>query len=105
MRRTGPRLSAVGEHAARLRSALPAGAFRTVLVSWLAARFVVTGAYALTRYFTHAGNATSGGTPFQHLGLLGWDAAFYRDLARVGYGGMPVEARRFSPLLPLIVRV
>lgn len=37
-------------------------------------------------------------------GLFAWDAAFYRDLAEVGYGGVAEEALRFFPLVPLLSR-
>jgi Gpi18-like mannosyltransferase len=109
MRLTGRSLSGRSEGEAggltdRLRAAVPKEALRAVLLSWLAARFVVIGALAISTYFSHDGNVTSGGTPMRHIGLLGWDSAFYRDIAAHGYGALPDEARRFFPLLPLLVR-
>ena len=35
--------------------------------------------------------------------LLGWDAAWYRDIGTVGYAGLPVGAWRFFPGWPLLV--
>lgn len=43
--------------------------------------------------------------PSAHLprvGLLGWDARFYRDIAVGGYGAVSPESRRFFPLLPML---
>lgn len=78
----------------------------TLLVSWLVARVVVLAALALAMYLRNQATDVAGTNPFpQATGLLGWDSAFYRDLADQGYGGLPDEARRFFPLLPLIVRV
>jgi hypothetical protein len=39
-----------------------------------------------------------------HQGLFAWDAAFYRDLAEVGYRHVAEEGLRFFPLLPLLTR-
>ncbi len=78
----------------------------TLVVSWLVARVVVVAALALAMYLKHQASDVAGTNPFPRAtGLLGWDAAFYRDLGDHGYGGLPVEARRFFPLLPLVVRV
>ncbi|MDQ1649971.1 MAG: hypothetical protein QOG60_2028 [Frankiaceae bacterium] len=82
------------------------GMLPTLLVSWLVARVVVGAALALSVYLRHQATDVGGTNPFPHsTGLLGWDSAFYRDLADKGYGGLPVEARRFFPLLPLVVRI
>src|SRR3954452_638914 len=78
----------------------------TLLTSWLVARGIVAGSLALSSYLRSQGTDAAGSNPFPHAtGLLGWDAAFYRDIASLGYGGLPDEARRFYPLLPLSVRV
>ena len=37
-------------------------------------------------------------------GLLAWDGAWYRDIARDGYEALPPEALRFFPLVPLLAR-
>lgn len=82
------------------------GMLPTLLVSWLVARVVVGAALALSIYLRHQATGVAGTNPFpQSTGLLGWDSAFYRDLADKGYGGLPIEARRFFPLLPLVVRI
>lgn len=36
------------------------------------------------------------------LGLVSWDGDWYRQIAEGGYGGLPREALRFFPLLPLL---
>lgn len=38
-------------------------------------------------------------------GLLGWDAAWYRDIAQHGYADLPDEALRFFPFVPLLARL
>lgn len=69
-------------------------------VSWLAARAVVLGTLALAAFV-----ASSAASPHLHRqGLLGWDAAYYRDIAAHGYAALPRQALRFYPLLPLLVR-
>jgi hypothetical protein len=78
----------------------------SVLASWVAARLVVLSSLALALYLHRQSEIPPGGNAaFPHVGLLGWDAAFYRDIAEKGYAGLPVEARRFFPLLPLLVRI
>jgi hypothetical protein len=43
------------------------------------------------------------GEPFAlRDGLFGWDAAWYADIARGGYGAVPKEGLRFFPLYPLL---
>jgi len=71
------------------------------LLSWLTARAVVLGALALAAFV--ANSAVS--SHLHRQGLLGWDAAYYRDIAVRGYAGLPREALRFYPLVPLLVRV
>jgi hypothetical protein len=43
--------------------------------------------------------------PVRRDDLLGWDAMWYRDIAEEGYQALPVEARRFFPALPTLVRM
>ena len=38
-------------------------------------------------------------------GLLGWDASWYRDIARHGYDGVAKEGLRFFPFVPILARV
>lgn len=71
------------------------------VLSWVTARLAVLAALAFTRFLVdHTGaRAASGGQP---VGLLGWDAAWYQRILDVGYTGLPEEALRFFPLLPLL---
>lgn len=71
------------------------------VLSWLAARAVVLGTLALAAFV--ADSALS--AHLHRQGLLGWDAAYYRDIAAQGYAGLPREALRFYPLVPLLVRL
>lgn len=68
-----------------------------VVASWLAARVVVVAVLALVHF-------VSGQTGVRSTGLLGWDAAYYRDIAERGYAGVGREALRFFPLVPLLTR-
>ena len=42
------------------------------------------------------------GKHIERVGLLGWDAQFYRQIAEHGYGYVTPETRRFFPLLPAL---
>lgn len=96
-----------------VRGALTAGAGRAAglhragvvaPVAWLTARFAV----GLGFLAAHgAVDALRPGDPPLPLvqGLLAWDGAFYRDIATIGYEGLPDEALRFFPLLPVLGRV
>jgi hypothetical protein len=70
--------------------------------SWLTARVLVVGALGLAASIASKVNEISPGTHIKRVGLLGWDAHFYSDIARVGYGGVSPETRRFFPLLPML---
>ncbi len=70
--------------------------------SWLTARVLVVAALGLAAAIASKVNEISPGTHLQRVGLLGWDAHFYSDIARVGYGGVSPETRRFFPLLPAL---
>ena len=77
---------------------------RAVLVPYVMSRGIVVFALVLTRHVLRARSATP--LPIQaRLGLLGWDAAWYRDIAHRGYGGVTKVGLRFFPLFPLIARV
>jgi len=77
---------------------------RAVLVPYVLSRGIVVFALVLTRHVLRARSATP--LPLQaRLGLLGWDAAWYRDITRSGYGGVEKVGLRFFPLFPLIARV
>ncbi|HEV2361772.1 MAG TPA: hypothetical protein VGS21_08725 [Acidimicrobiales bacterium] len=76
------------------------------LPSYLAARALVLGALALARYMITYLHVTDDGIVSRvHSGLLGWDAAFYRDIAIHGYGALPPGSLRFFPLTPIAARV
>jgi len=78
-------------------------AWGAVITSWLVARAAV----GLGFLAAHgAVDALRPGAPPLALtqGLVAWDGAFYRDIATVGYGGLPDEALRFFPLFPLLGR-
>ncbi|MCW2547736.1 MAG: hypothetical protein JWN96_2196 [Mycobacterium sp.] len=70
--------------------------------SWLTARVLVVAALALSAAITSKVTEISPGTHIPRVGLLGWDAHFYSDIARVGYGGVSPDTRRFFPLLPML---
>jgi len=77
---------------------------RAVLVPYVLSRALVVLALVLTRHVLRARSATP--LPLQaRLGLLGWDAAWYRDIARSGYRGVAKVGLRFFPLFPLLGRV
>ncbi len=77
-------------------------------VPWLISRALVLAALGAARHLTdHLGVAHR--PVALHQGLLGWDAAFYGDIARGGYtavshGAVTTEGFRFFPLLPLAGR-
>jgi hypothetical protein len=75
-----------------------------VLVPFIASRAVVLSALVLTR---HAVTATRTATPPVQAsdGLLGWDASWYRDIARHGYDGVAKEGLRFFPFVPMLARI
>jgi hypothetical protein len=76
---------------------------RSALLGWLLARVLVAGG-AIMAYASVDRLLGNTNLPSLRDGLLSWDAAFYRDIATVGYGGLPEEALRFYPLHPLISR-
>jgi hypothetical protein len=81
----------------------PAEVARAVVVPYVISRVVVLATLGITRHIVDAlhvapkPQATS-------QGLLAWDAAFYRDIARGGYDAVPQEGLRFFPLVPLLAR-
>src|SRR4051794_41945278 len=75
---------------------------RAVLVPYVISRVVVVGSLLTIR---HVITTRHFAIPIEtHTGLLGADAAWYRDIARAGYGGLPAEGLRFFPLFPLLGR-
>src|SRR4051794_36237125 len=76
---------------------------RAVLVPYVISRVVVVGSLLTIR---HVITTRHFAIPIEtHTGLLGADAAWYRDIARAGYGGVASEGLRFFPLFPLVGRV
>jgi hypothetical protein len=77
-------------------------AVRSVLVPYVVSRVVVLGALETVRHIVETrGFAVPLAT---HDGLLGWDAAWYRDIARAGYDGVAPDGLRFFPVFPLLAR-
>ena len=75
---------------------------RAVIVPYLASRFIVLATLVTTRHmFTTLRIAQPVET---RGGLLSWDAAWYRDIARGGYDAVAREGLRFFPLFPLLGR-
>jgi hypothetical protein len=73
------------------------------LPGWVVARVAV--AIGLMLAVVAADQLGDGTRPFQlEQGLFAWDAAWYRDIAEHGYGGVAEEGLRFFPLLPLLAR-
>ncbi len=73
--------------------------WRPVLLSFLVSRAVVLAALGLAQLLhRHDGDLRT-------EGLLGWDADWYDRIATSGYTGLPPEALRFFPLLPLLARL
>jgi len=77
---------------------------RAVLVPFVTSRAVVLSALVLTRHVITAVHSAT--PPVQASdGLLGWDASWYREIARHGYDGVAKEGLRFFPLVPILARV
>jgi hypothetical protein len=78
-------------------------AVRSVLVPYAVSRIVVVGALETIRHIVTTRRLVP--VPAEiHSGLLGWDASWYRDIARAGYDGVKPEGLRFFPLFPLLGR-
>jgi hypothetical protein len=76
---------------------------RAVVAPWILARLLVLGSLGITRHVVDQLAVTP--RPFQlDQGLLGWDAAWYRDIAAGGYAAVPDAGLRFFPLVPLLGR-
>ncbi|WP_157970516.1 hypothetical protein [Nakamurella deserti] len=69
--------------------------WRPVLVSFVVARLLIALGFVASHLVTG---------PVRRADLLGWDAAWYLDIAQHGYAGIAVEGRRFFPVLPGIAR-
>lgn len=75
---------------------------RAVLVPYVLSRIIVVATLETIRHIVTTNHFA---VPLEtHTGLLAWDAAWYRDIARAGYGGVASEGLRFFPLFPLLGR-
>jgi hypothetical protein len=73
-----------------------------VAVPYVTSRLLVLGSLALSR---HVFTTLHVARPVQlRAGLFGWDAAWYRDIARGGYDAVDKTGLRFFPLVPLLAR-
>lgn len=86
-----------------MRRLLRDEALRAAFPAWVVARIAVALGFVVA--VVAADELRPGDRPLQiDQGLFAWDAAFYRDIAEIGYEGMAEEALRFFPLLPLAAR-
>lgn len=77
---------------------------RAVFPPFVLSRLIVLLSLVVTRHVMRAG-APHRRLPIQaRLGLVSWDAAWYRDIAHSGYDGVPKVGLRFFPLFPLVAR-
>ncbi len=77
---------------------------KAALLPFLVSRALVLGALGLARFLVTQVHASASARAAAHAGLLGWDAAWYRRIAVVGYTGAGRESLRFFPLFPLFAR-
>jgi hypothetical protein len=87
---------------ARIRAWFGSAEAGDVIGSWLTARVLVVGSLALSAAIASKVTEISPGAHIPRVGLLGWDAQFYRDIAAHGYANVDPAARRFFPLLPAL---
>ncbi len=72
---------------------------------WLVARVLVVTALVLAHYLAdqlHVHDALVRASV--HHGLVGWDGAYYVDIAAHGYESIARDSLRFFPLIPLLAR-
>ncbi len=74
-----------------------------VLVPFVVSRVLVVSALAVTRHVFSTLNTPA--AQRVQASLVGWDAGWYRDIARGGYNAVPQEGLRFFPLFPFTARV
>jgi hypothetical protein len=79
------------------------GDLMSAVVPWLLSRVIVLMALVTARHLVH--HLTVKRPIVLRQGLLGWDAAFYGDVAKGGYTAVSRDGLRFFPLLPLLGRV
>jgi hypothetical protein len=80
----------------------PGAIARAVVGPFVVSRVLVVGALVVTRHVLSTLHVSAAAR--QQASLLGWDAGWYRDIARHGYGGIAREGLRFFPLFPLAGR-
>jgi hypothetical protein len=74
-----------------------------VLVPWLTARALIVAGFVVA--YAVADRLVPGAHPTVLTeGPVAWDGTWYRDIAEVGYAGLPEEGLRFFPLYPLLGR-
>jgi hypothetical protein len=77
---------------------------RAVFPPFVLSRLIVLLSLVVTRHVMRAG-APHRRLPIQtRLGLVGWDASWYRDIAHGGYDAVPKVGLRFFPLFPEVAR-
>jgi hypothetical protein len=81
-------------------------AVREAVLPYLLARVVVLGALALAHFIVDRTHPAAAGVAARvHEGLLGWDAGYYKTIARVGYAPLSREGLRFFPAVPVLTHV
>ena len=77
---------------------------RAAMYPWLASRAAIGFGLAVVHSFR--GPFTRIGTRHNIVGLFGWDASFYREIAQHGYRAVEqTDGLRFFPLYPLVARL
>jgi hypothetical protein len=77
---------------------------RAVVPPFVMSRLIVLLSLVVTRHVLRVG-ALHRRLPIQaRLGLVSWDASWYRDIAHAGYDGVPKVGLRFFPLFPEVAR-
>lgn len=81
-------------------------ALATAAGGWVVARVLVLGALALAHHLVdEAGIRRAAVRAAVSAGLRGWDAAYYAEIARSGYGELGETAVRFFPLQAVAAKV
>jgi hypothetical protein len=77
---------------------------RAVIPPFVVSRLIVLLSLAVTRHVLDT--VSTERLPIQaRLGLVGWDAAWYRDIAGGGYDAVPGVGLRFFPFFPGVARI
>lgn len=99
---TAPASTSQEDRAQRGWSARLAEDLRVALLPFVVARALLALGWLLA---TAIANRYYAAQPAQiGEGLMAWDGTWYREIAQVGYSGLPEEALRFFPLYPLLGR-